>query len=134
MASGTTESRVPSAAFALSLASGVIIIFWGIMPWLFLANFQASPMDGMMGGMMGGGWGAGHWFIGGWLFPLSLVAGAMILFGAIMMNARPQETRIWGVIVLVFSIVGFTGMGFSILGAILGIIGSIIALGERNGR
>ena len=93
------------------------------MPWLFLANFQASPMGGMMGGMMGG-----------WLFPLSLVAGAMVLFGAIMMNARPQETRIWGVIVLVFAIVGFTGMGFSILGAILGIIGGIIALSERNGR
>jgi len=123
MASATTESRVSSAAFALSLASGVIIIFGGIMPWLFLANFQASPMGGMMGGMMGG-----------WLFPLSLVAGAMVLFGAIMMNARPQETRIWGVIVLVFAIVGFTGMGFSILGAILGIIGGIIALSERNGR
>ena len=123
MASATTESRVSSAAFALSLASGVIIIFGGIMPWLFLANFQASPMGGMMGGMMGG-----------WLFPLSLVAGAMVLFGAIMMNARPQETQIWGVIVLVFAIVGFTGMGFSILGAILGIIGGIIALSERNGR
>ena len=123
MASATTESRVSSAAFALSLASGVIIIFGGIMPWLFLANFQASPMGGMMGGLMGG-----------WLFPLSLVAGAMVLFGAIMMNARPQETRIWGVIVLVFAIVGFTGMGFSILGAILGIIGGIIALSERNGR
>jgi len=123
MASATTESRVSSAAFALALASGVIIIFGGIMPWLFLANFQASPMGGMMGGMMGG-----------WLFPLSLVAGAMVLFGAIMMNARPQETQIWGVIVLVFAIVGFTGMGFSILGAILGIIGGIIALSERNGR
>ena len=123
MASATTESRVSSAAFALSLASGVIIIFGGIMPWLFLANFQASPMGGMMGGIMGG-----------LLFPLSLVAGAMVLFGAIMMNARPQETRIWGVIVLVFAIVGFTGMGFSILGAILGIIGGIIALSERNGR
>jgi len=119
MASATPESRVSSAAFALSLASGVIIIFGGIMPWLFLANFQASPMGGMMGG---------------WLFPLSLVAGAMVLFGAIMMNARTQETRIWGVIVLVFAIVGFTGMGFSILGAILGIIGGIIALSERNSR
>ena len=123
MASATTESRVSSAAFALALASGVIIIFGGIMPWLFLANFQASPMGGMMGGIMGG-----------LLFPLSLAAGAMVLFGAIMMNARPQETRIWGVIVLVFAIVGFTGMGFSILGAILGIIGGIIALSERNGR
>jgi hypothetical protein len=58
----------------------------------------------------------------------------MVLVGAIMMNARPQATRTWGVIVLVFSIVGFTAMGFSILGAILGVIGGIIALSERNGR
>ncbi len=126
-----------STAFALSLASGVIIIFGSIMPWLFFANFRTAPMGGMMGGgMIGGGmgWWAGPGFMGGWLFPLPLIAGIMVLVGAIMMNARPQETRIWGIIVLVFSIMGFTAMGFSILGAILGIIGGIIALSERNGR
>lgn len=102
----------------------------GILPWLFFANFQNTPMGGMMGG-----WGAGPGFMGGgWLFPLPLVSGAMVLFGAIMMNTRPQDTRTWGILVLVFSILGFTGMGFSILGAILGIIGGIIALSERNVR
>jgi hypothetical protein len=45
----------------------------------------------------------------------------MVLVGAILINVRPQEKRIWGV--------GFTGMGFSILGAILGVIGRIIGLG-----
>lgn len=125
MASATTESRTSSTAFAISLASGVIIILGGILPWLFFANFQASPMGGMM-------WGAGPWFMGGWLFQLSLVAGAMVLFGAIMMNARPQETRNWGIIVLVFSVLGLVGMGLSTLGGIIGIVGGSMALAERR--
>lgn len=133
MTSATTGSRTSSGAFALSLASGVIIIFGGILPWLLFANFQGSPMGGMMGGMMTGSWGAGPWFIGGgWLFPLSFVAGAMVLLGAIMMNARPQETRNWGIIVLIFSVLGLVGMGLSILGGIIGIVGGAKALYERR--
>lgn len=134
MTSATTESRVSPTAFALSLASGVIILLGGILPWLFFANFQASPMGGFMGGMMwgGSGWGSGPWFMGGWLFPLPLVAGGMVLFGAIMMNARPQETRNWGIIVLIFSVIGLVGMGLSTLGGIIGIIGGAIALSERR--
>lgn len=81
---------------------------------------------------MGGGWGAGPWFMGGWLFPLSLVAGATVLFGAIMMNARPKETRSWVIIVLIFSVLGLVGMGLSILGGIIGIVGGAIALSERR--
>lgn len=129
-----TESRSSSGTFALSLASGVIIIFGGILPWLFFANFQASPMGGIMGGMMmTGSWSAGPWFMGGgWLFPLPFVSGAMVLFGAIMMNARPQETRNWGIIVLIFSVLGLVGMGLSILGGIIGIVGGAMALYERR--
>lgn len=132
MASATTGTRTSPGAFALSLASGVIIIFGGILPWLFFANFQTSSMGGMMGGMMMGNWGAGPWFMGGWLFPLSLVAGAMVLLGAIMMNARPHETRNWGIIVLIFSVLGLAGMGLSILGGIIGIVGGAVAIYERR--
>jgi len=132
MASATNESRTLPTAFALSLASGVIIVFGGILPWLFLANFQASPMSGMMGGMMIGSSGAGPWFIGGWLFPLPFVAGAMVLFGAIMMNARPQKTRNWGIIVMIFSVLGLVGMGLSILGGVIGVVGGAVALSERR--
>ena len=85
-----------------------------------------------MGGMMIS-WGAGPWFMGGgWLFPLSLVAGAVILLGAIMMNSRPQETRNWGIIVLIFSVLGLAGMGLSILGGIIGIVGGAMAIYERR--
>lgn len=131
MTSAATESRTSSTAFALSLASGVIILLGGILPWLFFANFQASPGGGMMGGMMGG-WGSGPWFMGGWLSPLSLVAGAMVLFGAIMMSVRPQETRNWGIIVLIFSVIGLIGMGLSTLGGIIGIVGGAVALSEKR--
>jgi hypothetical protein len=120
-----------STAFALSLASGLIILFGSMMYWLFFANFQNFPMGGMMGGGM---WGMGSGFAWSWFFLLPLIAGIMVLVGAIMMYTRPQDTLVWGIIILVFSIIGFTGMGFSILGAILGIIGSIIALGEKNNR
>lgn len=132
MTSATTGSSTSPGAFALSLASGVIIIFGGILPWLFFANFQASPMGGMMRGMMMGSAGVGPWFMGGWLFPLPFVAGAMVLLGAIMMNARPHETRNWGIIVLIFSVLGLAGMGISILGGIIGIVGGALALYERR--
>jgi len=133
MTSATTETRVSPTAFALSLASGVLIILGGILPWLFIANFQASPMvGGMMGGMMWGNGAAGPWFMGGWLFPLPLVAGAMVLFGAIMMNTRPRDSRNWGIIVLIFSVLGLVGMGLSTLGGIIGIVGGAIALSERR--
>jgi len=126
------SEKISSTAFALSLASGIIIIFGSMMYWLFFANMQIFPMGGMMGGGMG--WWTSSGFAGGWFFLLPMVAGIMVLVGAIMINTRPQDTRVWGIIVLVFSIIGFTGMGFSILGAILGIIGGVIALSEKNGR
>lgn len=131
MASATTESRTSPTAFVLSLASGLIILLGGILPWLFFANFQTPRMGDMMGGMMRS-WGYGPLFMGGWLFPLPLVAGAIVLFGAIMMNARPQETHNWAIIVLIFSVIGLIGLGLSTLGGIIGIVGGAIALSERR--
>jgi hypothetical protein len=124
----TISEKRSSSAFALSLVGGILIIFGSILPLLFFANFQISPMGGMMG------WWGGPGFMGGWLFPLPVIAGILVLVGAIMMNARPQETTTWGIIVLIFSIIGFSGMGFSILGAIIGIIGGIVALNEKSSR
>jgi hypothetical protein len=88
-------------------------------------------MRGMMGGGMMGWW-SGPGFMGGWFFSIPLISGILVILGAIMMNARPQETTIWGIVVLIFSIIGFTGMGFSILGGILGIIGGAIGLSKRR--
>jgi hypothetical protein len=60
-----------------------------------------------------------------------MFTGILVVIGAILMNARPHETTIWGIVVLVFSIIGFTGMGLSIVGGIIGINGGRIAIGRR---
>lgn len=67
----------------------------------------------------------------GMMFGFSLVAlvsGILVIVGAIMLNARPQEHTTWGIIVLVFSIVSFIGMGGFFIGAVLGIAGGALAL------
>ncbi|MGE5685361.1 MAG: hypothetical protein ACM3ZS_09505 [Nitrososphaerota archaeon] len=117
-----------SSAFGLSLAGGIIILFGTLVTLLFFANFHTSRMDGMMGGgMMGGGM-----MGGGWFFYLPLIAGILVILGAVLMKIIPKETTIWGIVVLVFSVIGFTGMGLSFIGAIIGIIGGVIAISKGS--
>lgn len=155
-----TNPKRLTTSVTLSIASGIIILANSLF-WLFFVNtasidqmrgFMGNTMgdhmmggDGMMNfhGFMGregsgiGGWGWG--MIGGagvtdglLLFPLiALVAGIMILIGAMIMYKRPREKKIGGVIVIIFSVVGLTGMGFSIIGAIIGIAGGVVALVEK---
>lgn len=137
----TRRSPLSSSAITLSLVGGIIILFGSIIPILFFANYSYQT-PGMMGGMMmGGARGLGiMWFgpglMGGWLsgafFHIPMISGIMVIFGAIMMNKRSHEATIWGIVVLVFSVLGLTGMGLAILGSILGIIGGAIALSSNN--
>ena len=62
---------------------------------------------------------------------VGLVSGAFVVIGAIMMRVHPAEHVAWGVIVLVFSITSFLGMGGFIVGALLGIAGGALALSWR---
>jgi hypothetical protein len=138
---GTRRASLSSSAIALSLAGGIIILFGSIIPLLFFANYSYQ-MPGMMGGMMmGGPRGLGiMWFgpglMGGWFsasfFLIPMISGIMVIIGAIMMSKRSHEGTIWGIVVLVFSVLGLTGMGLAILGSILGIIGGAITLSRNN--
>jgi hypothetical protein len=133
----TRRSPLSSSAVILSLAGGIIILFGSIIPLLLFANYSYQT-PGMMGGMMmGGARGLGiMWFgqglMGGWLstsfFLIPMISGIVVIVGAIMMSKRSREATIWGIVVLVFSVLGLTGMGLAILGSILGIIGGAIAL------
>jgi hypothetical protein len=125
------QPYVSSSAIALSLVGGTIILIGSLMPWLFIVNYNHQmPSGGMMGsrGMMMGGFGTG--FMGVWSFfwSIVLISGIMVIIGGIMASKRPQEATIWGSIVLAFSVLALAGMGFSILGSILGIIGGITML------
>ena len=94
-----------------------------------------TPYYGMMGGYYGAangyygmmqGFGYGGWFYGA--AAVGLIAGIVVLVGAVMIYARPRTTSTWGLLVLVFSILSFLGMGGFFIGAILGIVGGALAM------
>ena len=122
-----------TTAFILSLIGGLVIVIGSAIETLLLAFGSYNGIYyGMGPGMM-----SGYGFYGfglGWMTILSLIAlvfGIVVLIGAIMLNARPSEHITWGIIVLVFSIASFIGMGGYFIGAILGLAGGAIALSYR---
>ena len=128
-----SSNSMRTTAFILSLIGGLIITVGSLISTL-LAAF-GSPYEtyyGMGPGMMGGfGFGyASGWYI--WLSVVSLVFGILVLIGAIMLNARPVEHFTWGILVLIFSLASFIGMGGYFIGAILGIAGGAVALSYRT--
>ncbi|MDG6901306.1 MAG: hypothetical protein JRM80_05030 [Nitrososphaerota archaeon] len=122
----------PTASFVLSLIAGILILGGAGMMMTFS---NAIPYYGMMGGyygMMGGYYGVTHGFgYGGWFYgaaAVGLIAGIVVLVGAVMIYSRPSKAPTWGLLVLVFSILSFFGMGGFFLGAILGIVGGVLAM------
>ena len=116
-----SQSENPTKAYALSLIAGILIV----------CNAVAVGV-------------AGTWFP--WIFPtlpgsdnnatvpfasiatIGLICGALVLFGAIMLHIKPGNKKVWGIMIIVFSIPSvITGGGF-IVGFILGIIGGARAL------
>lgn len=125
----------PSVAFILSLIGGILMLISGLMFTMWLWVGGNNPW-GMMGGNWNGNWG----MMGNWSLPfgmmsglwfVSLIAGIIVLIGALMLNTRPSEHMTWGVLILIFSIVSLVGMGGFFLGAILGIAGGAMALSWR---
>ncbi len=112
-----------SSAAGLSLAAGISIVIGSLV-----SSFWHTTFFPQMGWMMG------QQFAGGIVFGsiVSIVFGAIVMGGAILMFKRPLQTRQWGVIVLVASVLSFTGMGGFMIGGILGIIGGIIALTKKS--
>jgi uncharacterized membrane protein len=57
-----------------------------------------------------------------------LVCGAVVLASATMLLAKVGARRTWGVLILVFSVLSFVGLGGFIVGALLGIAGGVLTL------
>ena len=65
------------------------------------------------------------------LTAVGIISGFLVLLGAIMLHIKHAHTRVWGIIIMVFSIPSvITGGGF-IIGFILGIIGGALALSRK---
>lgn len=116
-----SQSRKPTKALTLSLIAGILIVCnvvavevaatW--FPWIFptlpgSANNAAVPFATISA--------------------IGLICGALVLFGAIMLHIKPGNKKVWGIMIIVFSIPSvITGGGF-IVGFILGTIGGVKAL------
>ena len=124
------SSKNLNLTFMLSLTGGILMLINGGMSFTMLTyGTDFGFMWGMMGGYMG--------MMGSLGFPFSsflglalvgLVCGIIVTIGAFMLNSRPAEHRSWGVVILIFSVISFLGMGGFYIGAILGIIGGALAL------
>jgi hypothetical protein len=119
-----SKREKPKRAFTLSLIEEILIVF----------NAVAVGV-------------AGVYF--SWIFPtlpgsdnnatvpfatiavIGLICGALVLFGAIMLHAKPERKRAWGIVIIAFSVPSvITGGGF-IIGFILGIIGGAKAVSMK---
>jgi len=113
----------PTAAFVLSLVSGIFIIIGGLVAAVISAvisgAFGVIPGLGRLGGLI---------II---LGVLGFVFGIIVIVGAIMINSGvPEKVKTGSIIVLVFSILSLFvgGTGGFIIGFILGLIGGILGL------
>jgi hypothetical protein len=129
-----TTSVYPKTASILALVGGILMILGGalflfvsvvILPNLNYGNLHVPPhltaaaIPAIVSGAVG--------VMG--LF--GLVSGAIVLLSAVMLLANVGERKTWGVLILVFSILSFLGLGGFIAGAVLGIVGGILALRWR---
>jgi hypothetical protein len=90
--------------------------------------FGSGWGPGAMGGMMGaGGWMWGHGLSTGWPW-FGIIAGIIVLIGAAMLYARPEQGPAWGIVILIASALNlFIGIG-GLLASLLGITGGALAL------
>jgi hypothetical protein len=125
----------PVTAFILSLIGGLIILVGGVIGSIWYL-FGGTSYGGIWGCMMGS-W---HGMMGGFGFPYGymagfslagLVSGLIVVVGGVMLNVQPAAHTSWGILILVFSIISFIGMGRFFIGAIVGIIGGAFAISWR---
>jgi len=82
-------------------------------------NFLSSSVPGFVGGIVTS------------VGVFGLVSGIIVLVSGVMLRITPSQRTLWGTLILVFSVLSLFGTGGFIVGAILGIIGGIMALTWR---
>ena len=125
------KSGYPRTASILALVGGVVIVLGGallmavsafILPHLDYTNLKTPTAlaPGSLPALVSG--------VVGTMGLFGLISGVIVLVSAIMLLTNPSRWKTWGVLVLVFSVMSFLGLGGFIVGALLGIVGGILAL------
>ncbi len=130
-----TSNQGITFAYIVSLVGGLIILITSIINVLWYSS--GAPNFGGYGSFISGLMDGYHTFMGtygssyGFLAGISLVAvicGVVVLMSAINLRLNPRQQMIWAIVIIVFSIVSFVGMGGFFIGAILGIVGGVFIL------
>jgi hypothetical protein len=128
-----TKSEYPNTASILALVGGILMVLGGlllvgvsifIIPHLpssdFSSNSAAQLSPANIQGLAS--------FVVGGMGAFGLVSGIIVAVSGMMLQARPNSQRTWGILILVFSVLSFLGTGGFVVGAILGIVGGAKAL------
>jgi hypothetical protein len=126
----TTIVEYPNVPSILALVGGALIVLVDVfllaiaivvLPHLNYTNFT-SPRGytGSPGSLASG-------FVSA-IAIFGLICGTIVLVSSVMLRFMPAQRQTWGTLTLVFSILSFFGFGGFIVGAVLGIVGSIMIL------
>jgi hypothetical protein len=126
----------PNTASVLAIIGGCLMIVAGmlitalavfIIPHLNASLFhnatgsiQVQNVPGFVGSIL-----EGFGLIG-------LISGVIVLGSGVMLRIYPRQSVVFGLLILVFSILSFFGFGGFVAGAVLGIIGGIMTLRWRQ--
>ncbi len=134
-----TENQGITFAYIVSLVGGLIILIASSLNVLWYSsgasNFggYGSFMSGLMDGYHNfmGSYASSYVFLAG-ISLVAVICGVLVVMSAINLRLNPQQSTIWAIVMIVFSVVSFVGMGGFFIGAILGIIGGAFVLFTRQ--
>jgi Family of unknown function (DUF6114)/Protein of unknown function (DUF4064) len=111
----------PTAAMVLSLIGGIFVILGGAFI-AFVGSLVSSFGYLANGGSTGGTLVTVFGVVG-------IIMGLIMIVGSFMMYSKPSNAKMWGIIVLILSILSWvTAVGGLVIGFILGLIGGILAI------
>jgi len=126
-----TQNDYPRTAYTLSIIAGALMIASSIIvmifSWLFLitqpVTYSYTPMRfGHFGG---------PFLAFGLMAIFGLISGIVVIVSGMMLKKSSDYTA-WGILIIVFSIFSFFGMGGFVVGAILGIVSGALALSWKS--
>lgn len=107
----------------LSLSAGIILVIFGLIALFFEVYFLSEITWINIIPLSGDAFTANI---------LSILSGTIIFLMSLFMFAKPNKTRILGVVIVIFSVVACFGMGIFTIGGIIGITGGTFAVLEER--
>lgn len=109
----------PRTGYLLSLIGGILILIFSLIYAAVLAVFAS------LFAAVGFGLGAGI-LIG--LAVVAIILGVLVLVFALRLKSNPASAKTTGILIIVFAVISFAGGGGFYIGAILALIGGILAV------